>query len=155
MKNTKQLLLLVVLAISMNVALAQIGKPLPTKKNQPVLVDDKDAASLKAAQVHFDQKRTAATSVWKQLTTSQKRNIYRIEANRDKELRAIDAKKDSVELQLKAMKSVKDKVAKEKSISEIARLTAERQKAENYATKKIRMQLTPKQRVIYNRYQSK
>jgi hypothetical protein len=53
------------------------------------------------------------------------------------------------------MTTVNDKAAKEKSTSEMARLMAERHSVEDNATKKIRLQLTPTQRGIYNKYQSK
>lgn len=152
MKNIKQLVMLVVSIVCINGTQAQVGKPISTSGKQPTLVNDKDAASLKAAQEHFEHKRTSATPIWKQLTPRKKQNIYRIEANRDAQLRTIDAKIDSLQQNVKSVKVAKNKTTVDATKSEIVRLTAERQQVADRATQKIKAQLTPKQKALYSRY---
>lgn len=154
MKNIKQLVILFVLVVCIKGTQAQVGKPITTSGKQPTLVNDKDAASMKAAQEHFDHKRTSATPIWKQLSPKKKQNIYRIEANRDAQLRTIDAKIDSLQKTIKAVQTKNEKATIEASKSEITHLITEQQKVEDHATQKIKAQLTPKQKAMYNRYMS-
>lgn len=151
MKKIVLLIVCFVLLIGIEEGWAQkVELALPSKLS--VLIDDTHAESQKLAKEYMNRRHASAFSVLKDLTVKQKMGIVRIEAERDKTLMQIN---DQIALEMDCLITLQsfnseDQKLTDKTIDKISKLSIARQKAEALAKQKIRLQLTKKQRNIFD-----
>jgi hypothetical protein len=122
-------------------------------KNQPILIDDTHAESLKLAELKLTALPPSALKTINDLTESQIKYISRIEKGRDKKLFKINNKLQScktklIELQVDA-KNNKKIIAK--LTDEISKLAIDYQKIISKSSDKIRLKLTQIQKVEFDK----
>jgi len=150
----KHIILLSLLFVSfINILFGQKTLPDNRTKNQPILIDDAHAESLKLAELKLTTIPASALITINDLTDKQIKCISRIEKCRDKKLTKINNKLASnktklIELQVDANNN-ENKIKQE--LNKISKLAICYKKAISKSSNKIKSKLTKNQQLEYDK----
>lgn len=153
MKKYNVIFLCLLIACFTNLFYAQSPIQDNRSKNQPILIDDRHAESLKLAELKLTAIPASTINTINDLTAKQKKCINQIENCRDKKLLKINNKLLSLKttlVELHADTKNNEKIIV-KTTNKISKLAIDYQKTISKTSAKIRSKLTQSQQVEYDK----